>query len=724
MATFLSPDVVIQERDDSTSNRTYGISTGVAVLASNFGPVLDPQLLNSEDDLVAVFGQPNDNNYKSWMSAANFLAYSDSCYVIRMETENQFNANAAGKTGWEVEKFENSRGEHVEVIDENGEKVKHRVGLVINNDIDYAANYESGNGTFGEFAARYPGSLGNSIMVTYADANTFDQWTWTDANGDVHDWRLEFSSAPGTSRWARARDGHNDEIHLLIVDAGGQITGIKGTILEKYEFLSKSSNARSLDGIACNYKRVLKDQSSYVYCMDYPEKSMLTPAYQKVILKTVTSTEQEQQLIDEGGVLVGDLIINTTDKNVKRAITETTISDEGRRSTKMKFVEIAQFADWIKMDVKVYDRDLKVTYKLELEEGNGNPKLTPIDTEEGAWGTGCENTTFMSLKAPYVKQMSGGVSDFEYNDGDEIKAWDLVANKEKYDIGLCVCGPANAIVSKYVIQNICEPRMDCVAFVSPSTGDRGPILGSLSATDRQEGITTSEMKILQRTLEYRNSANFGINSSYGHLDSGWKYQYDKYNDCNRWVPLNGDCAGLYAQCDMTTNQWTSAAGFNRGQIKNVIKLSYSPEKAHRDQLYPAQINPVVTFVGEGTVLYGSKSLLNRPSAFDRLNVRRLFIYLEKNVSEAVRYLMFELNNASTREYALSLVEPILRNVSGLGGVEQYKIICSEQNNGPDVINANKLVVDIFVVPSRTIDWIQLNFTCSKSGQTTFSISGE
>ena len=165
MATFLSPDVVIQERDDSTSNRAYGISTGVAVLASNFGPVLDPQLVNSEDNLVNIFGQPNDNNYKNWMSIANFLAYSDSCYAIRMETENQFNANAAGKTGWEVEQFENSKGMMVDVVDEDGDPVKHRVGLVINNDVDYAANYESGNGNFGEFAARYPGSIGNSIML-------------------------------------------------------------------------------------------------------------------------------------------------------------------------------------------------------------------------------------------------------------------------------------------------------------------------------------------------------------------------------------------------------------------------------------------------------------------------------------------------------------------------------------------------------------------------------
>jgi phage tail sheath protein len=723
MATFLSPDVVIQERDDSTSNRAYGISTGVAVLASNFGPVLDPQLVNSEDDLVNIFGQPNDNNYKNWMSIANFLAYSDSCYAIRMETENQFNANAAGKTGWEVEQFENSKGMMVDVVDEDGDPVKHRVGLVINNDVDYAANYESGNGNFGEFAARYPGSIGNSIMVTYADADTFKDWVWTDANGDVHDWRLEYAAAPGTSRWARIRDGHNDEIHLLVIDAGGQITGTKGTILEKYEYLNKSANARSLDGVASNYKRVLKDQSNYVYCMDYPGKDLLTPAYNQTILQTVTSEEQETQLLEDG-VKVGDQIINTKEKVIKKAIRETVISDEGVRKTVIKFVEVAQLLDWVKLDYKVYDQALQVTYQLSVEEGNGEPKLTPIDTDEGAWGVDCEDVTFKSLKAPYFKQMSGGTNDFEYTDADEMKAWDLVANKEKYDVGLCICGPADATVSKYVIQNICEARMDCVAFCSPSTGDRGPILGTLSSNDRAEGITSSEMKVLQRTLAYRNEASFGVNSSYGHLDSGWKYQYDKYNDCNRWVPLNGDCAGLYAQCDTTTNQWTSAAGFNRGQIKNVIKLSYSPEKAHRDQLYPAQINPVVTFVGEGTVLYGSKSLLNKPSAFDRLNVRRLFIYLEKNVAEVARYLMFELNNPSTREYAINLVEPILRTVSGLGGVENYKVICNEQNNGPDVINANKMVIDIFVVPNRTCDWIQLNFTCSKSGQTTFSISGE
>ncbi len=720
MANFLSPDVVINERDQSTSNRTYGISTGAVMITSSFGPVMEPQLIDSEDTLVNIFGQPNDNNYKQWFSAANFLAYTDSCYVTRLATENQFNANSSGKTGWKNETFVNSKGETVNVIDEDGDPVKTRVGLTINNDVDYTANYESGNGTFGEFACRYPGSLGNSIMVTYADAATFDDWIWVDGNGGVHDWRLEFSKAPGTSKYALTRDGHNDEIHLLVVDAGGRITGSKGTILEKYEYLSKSIDARSLDGVSSNYKRVMFEQSSYVYCMDYPEDSLVTPAYQYKIVKIVNDANEEADFVAQKTLNAGDLVINTREQVVKIAAKETTIDDDGVRRIVIKLVEYATLTDWGSKQVTCYDADSRTTYQVILNETSGLPELKPFESEDGRWGTSCEDTTFKSLKSPYRSQLSGGSDDFDYTDGDEIAGWDLFANREKYDIGLCVCGAANATVSKYVIQNICEPRMDCVAFVSPTTGDRGPILGNLTEQDRLDGITTSEMKILQRTLRFRNDASFDVNSSYGHLDSGWKYQYDKYNDCNRWVPLNGDCAGLYARTDTIANQWTSAAGYNRGQIKNVIKLSYSPEKSHRDQLYPAQINPVVTFVGEGTILYGSKSLLNKPSAFDRLNVRRLFIYLEKNAAAVAKYLMFELNNAQTREYALALLDPIFRDVASQQGVYSYKLRCDSNNNPPEIIDASKLVIDCALQPSRVSDWIVLNFVCEKTGQSSFS----
>lgn len=720
--SLLSPQVHVEEFDNSQYAQSAGTSIGAAVISANWGPVNVPQYIDNENTLVNIFGQPNDQNYKNWFSAANFLAYSGVMYVTRIATHGQFNANAAGKTGWETEMFENSSGEMVPVRDENGDPVLYQVGLKINNDVDYAAEYEDGNaGDFGQFTARYPGSLGNSIMVTYADANTFDDWTWTDNNGNVFDWRQEFGSAPGTSSWAAARDGHNDEIHLLVVDAGGRITGQKGTILEKFEYLSKASDTRDADGVSNYYKRVLKDQSEYVYCIDLPPDEDLIPQYNRDIVTSFITVNAMNEWVKTHELTVGDHAIVLENQTTQVAIKTTTIDDDGIRRTQVVFTEAGKLSDWDGQTVFQLDNE-----KLFTVTDNDDGTITLDDvpfSAGGQWGTSVTDTTFLSLKKPYSVQLSGGADDFEYTDGDEISAWDTFANKEQYDISLCVTGAATPTVAKYVIENICEPRMDCVAFVSPTTNDRGPILGNLTEDDRNNGITSSELKILNRTLEYRNQASFNVNSSYGHLDSGWKYQYDKYNDCNRWVPLNGDCAGLYARTDQTNNPWTVAAGYNRGQIKNVIKLSYSPNKAHRDQLYPQQINPVVTFTGEGTILYGSKSLLTKPSAFDRLNVRRLFIYLEDTISEAAKYLLFELNNASTRSYAVNVFDPILRNVAGLGGIYAYKVICDETNNTPDIIDQNRLIVDIYVSPAKSIDFITLRFVCERTGSSVFSETG-
>ncbi len=196
--------------------------------------------------------------------------------------------------------------------------------------------------------------------------------------------------------------------------------------------------------------------------------------------------------------------------------------------------------------------------------------------------------------------------------------------------------------------------------------------------------------------------------------------YDKYNDCNRWVPLNGDIAGLYAQTDMNSNQWTAAAGYSRGQVKGVIKLSYSPDKSHRDQLYPKQINPVVTFAGEGTILYGTKSLQTKTSAFDRLPVRRLFIYIEKALANQSKYLLFENNTPTLRKYALNMFDTVLKGIQSDEGIYSYQVICDESNNTPEVIDNNQLLADIYIRPVKVIDYINLNFICLGTGGSSFT----
>jgi phage tail sheath protein FI len=199
------------------------------------------------------------------------------------------------------------------------------------------------------------------------------------------------------------------------------------------------------------------------------------------------------------------------------------------------------------------------------------------------------------------------------------------------------------------------------------------------------------------------------------MDSGWKYQYDRYNDVYRWIPLNGDTAGLCARTDFTNDPWFSPAGFNRGVIKNVVKLAYSPTKAQRDDLYKAGVNPVVSFPGQGTVLFGDKTMLTKPSAFDRINVRRLFIVLEKAIATAAKFQLFEFNDAFTRAQFRNLVEPFLRDVQGRRGITDFKVVCDETNNTGEVIDRNEFVADIYIKPARSINFISLNFIATRTG---------
>jgi phage tail sheath protein FI len=251
-----------------------------------------------------------------------------------------------------------------------------------------------------------------------------------------------------------------------------------------------------------------------------------------------------------------------------------------------------------------------------------------------------------------------------------------------------------ATVPNYLI-GIAESRKDCMVFVSPKYAD---VVNN--ATPATSIVST---------------AGALTKSSFAVMDSGWKYQYDKYNDVYRWVPLNGDIAGLCVRTDLERDPWFSPAGLQRGVIKNVIKLAWSPAKADRDTLYKAGVNPVVSFPGEGTILYGDKTLQNRPSAFDRINVRRLFIVLEKSIARAARSSLFEFNDEFTRAAFVNLVEPFLRDIKGRRGIYDYKVICDTTNNTPEVIDQNNFVGDIYIKPARSINFIQLNFVAVRTG---------
>jgi hypothetical protein len=326
-------------------------------------------------------------------------------------------------------------------------------------------------------------------------------------------------------------------------------------------------------------------------------------------------------------------------------------------------------------------------------------------SETVTWGSSATNTNFQQDSIEYTYKLSGGVSG-AVTDATRAQAYDMFKNADEVDVSLIMMGVATTTMIQYVIDNIVTTRKDCVLFFSPSYASVVSNIGG-EAVD---------------VIAFKNQ--IARSTSYAVMDSGWKYQFDKFNNVYRWVPLNGDIAGLCVRTDFERDPWFSPAGFNRGQIKNVVKLAWNPDKTDRDELYKNGINPVVTFRGEGTVLFGDKTLLARPSAFDRINVRRLFIVLEKAIARASKYSLFEFNDSFTRAQFVALVEPYLRDVQGRRGIFDFRVVCDETNNTPEVIDRNEFIGDIYIKPARSINFIQLNFVAVRTGVSFDEIVGK
>jgi phage tail sheath protein FI len=555
MAFQLSPGVNVSEIDLTTVVPSVATSIGAFAGPFAWGPVGEIITISDEVRLVDRFGKPDANNYEYWFSAANFLAYTNTLKVVRAaNTQSTFNATANGAPN-----------------------------LLIQNDDDWENNYAGGANTYGTFAARFAGDLGNSLLVSVADSNTFTGWAYSS----------QFTGTPGTSSFTTAQGGSNDELHVIVVDEDGKITGTQGTVLEKYEYVSKASNAKDDSGNTNYYKNVIANRSKYIHWMSHPA------------------------------------------------------------------------------------------------DGTN-------------WGQNAA-TAFANLSANVTVSLSAG-SDGTITTANVVSAYANFDNSESVDIALIVSGPANQTVATSLI-SLVETRKDALVFLSPEKADVVDNAGD-EVTD---------------IVAYRNSLS---STSYAVMDSGWKYQYDKYSDVYRWVPLNGDIAGLCARTDLERDPWFSPGGLNRGIIKNVIKLSWNPNKTDRDGLYVKGVNPVVAFQGEGTVLFGDKTMLAKPSAFDRINVRRLFIVLEKAIARASRFSLFEFNDQFTRAQFVNLVEPFLRDVQGRRGITDFRVVCDESNNTPEVIDRNEFIGDIYIKPARSINFIQLNFVAVRTGVSFDEIVGQ
>ena len=332
--------------------------------------------------------------------------------------------------------------------------------------------------------------------------------------------------------------------------------------------------------------------------------------------------------------------------------------------------------------------------------------MSPIDygTTNATWDRAAAGRSFARPATNIVTNLSTGTS-VAPTDGNIQVSYDFFTNKESIDISLVLTSGHSVTVQQYVIDNIAVGRADCVAFISPRYSD----------VVNQSGSETTNIAGWLAAL--------ARSSSYVMADSGWKYQFDKYHNTYRWIPLNGDIAGLCVYTDSVRDPWFSPAGFNRGAIKNAVKLAWNPSKSFRDTMYAAGVNPVVSFPGQGTVLFGDKTLLAKPSAFDRINVRRLFITLEKSIAQAAKFSMFELNDEFTRAQFIALVAPFLRDVQGRRGITDFRVVCDSTNNTQQVVDSNQFVGDIYIKPARSVNYIQLNFVAVGTGVDFVTIVG-
>ena len=658
MAFQVSPGVLVQEKD--LTRVIPAVSTSIGAIAGDFrkGPLDEVVAISSEQELVETFGKPDSSNFEYFFTAANFLQYSNALRVVRTSNTNISNANTSGSS------------------------------VLISNNEDYQSNYSTGQGVVGSWAARTAGAWGNNLSVSVCEsAAAFETLVATTVNdastatgdteiiltdssdiiiGDIvsfsttaatsdytdgHEYRVTANDsgtdtitivrkesgsnglhaaitdgvnvrrrwryydfvdgAPGTSPYASARGGSNDEMHIVVIDEDGGVSGTVGEVIETYSKVSKGADAKTSEGGVNYYPDVVFNRSAYIFWMDHSTLGATNGFGSNVVSKDFNSTS---------------------------AITAT------------------------------------VTASLSA-------------------GSDGSATTAGQLKTAYEK----------FIDSDTVDVGLIIGGKTPNET---IGTPGEGKNHINDLLQIAEDRKDAIAFVSPPRNHVVDI--------------TNTTTITNNIINFYEDIN---SSSYVVFDSGYKYMYDRYSDVYRYVPLNGDMAGLAARTDLTADAWYSPAGFNRGQVRGVVKLAYNPTKAQRDQLYPKRVNPVTFFPGQGTVLFGDKTGLSAPSAFDRINVRRLFIVLEKAIATASKFQLFEFNDEFTRANFRNIVEPFLREVQGRRGITDFLVVCDETNNTGEVIDRNEFIAEIFIKPARSINFITLSFIATRTGVSFDEVAG-
>ena len=711
-----SPGIKVREVD-LTVGRVDPSSAKVGGLVAPFaqGPVEVPTLIGSEKDLLDNFGKPygNDKHYEHWMVASSYLAYGAGLRVVRADSINSANAYVgtgnsikiksvdhyeqlqydenviAGKTFVSKNPGSWANGIRLAIIDAKADQILTgittsgiTVGMGVTQTlvgrVDIGAGTttaldgelkgivtEVGDSQIAVKVLSHVSAAGTEYVKDYQESGT---WAFT-ASGSLgihtagqaasfattsytarQDWFSQQTAAvststvggttnvvtqawntladrPGTSQYAADRGGRFDEVHVVVIDGEGKITGNTGTILEKHLSLSKATDAEFSAGSTSYWRNYLKDNSAYVFGGDEPNSGITTTGFSSgFTLATGTSWDQDAE-----GVI---------------------FSASGKQD---------------------------------------------FTLGSGANNDGGSDVTAAGALQPALNQL--------------VTGYGLLQNKEQYDVDFILMGSANyeketaqALANKVIAA--ADARKDAIAFVSPY---RKAFL-----TDTAAGSVTvnNDETITNNVLEFYSPIT---SSSYAVFDSGYKYMYDRFNNTFRYIPLNGDIAGLCARNDIDNFPWFSPAGTQRGAILNAVKLTYNPNQTQRDRLYSARINPVIVSPGGGVTLFGDKTGLAKSSAFDRINVRRLFIYLEDAISAAARDQLFEFNDEITRTNFVNIVEPFLRDVQAKRGIQDYVVICDETNNTAAIIDNNEFVADIFIKPARSINFIGLTFVATRTG---------
>jgi hypothetical protein len=697
-----SPGISFTELDQTTAPQSSGTTVGAFAGPFKWGPVLARTLITDEVSLVAAFGKPETLNAAYFFTAAQFLADSNALQLVRVVGAAAKNSSGAGS------------------------------GVLIKNIDDYNTNASAGQiSTFGHFIAKYPGTFGNGLQVLVADAGNFGGFAYN----------MSFAGVPGTSAYVANLGGSTDEVHVVVVDTLGNF-GFPGQILERFAFLSKAGDAKNSDGTSNYYADVLNRQSAYVYWVQHPASTNwgttalnttfttlpvvliygTSPSVSYTVAETVNvfaGTLASLTVVAAGTGYTSPAVVTITGGNGTGATATTTvasgaitgfiITNPGTGYTATPIVSltgvgtgatatatVAYTVNPVKTGTVVSFNAGSKTLTLNVSKGIFNTADSIVGVTSG--GVGIASTSVTPSTLFPAETLANGTSDIaSLTDGQVQIGYGLFLNPDDVSLDYIIGPPASLAVATYLISNLAEVRRDCMLTISPRLSD----------------VVLTPGNELNNVVGYVNQLP---TSQFTVVDCNWKQVYDKYNDAYRWIPCSGDTAGLMARTAQLANVWNSPAGYNRGSLKNVIKLAWNPgSEAIRDILYNNSVNPIMLVRGQGPVLFGDKTFLRKPSQFGHINVRNLFTFIEKAIRDFARYTLFQNNTPATQTAFKSQINPLLRTVQGLNGILDFRVICDSSNNTPSVLSNNGFVADIYINAAPSINNIQINMVGTPTG---------